>query len=194
MPDIITIENAAMERQEYMDTKPQDRYSGRRKFTGCRECGSNFGMHGFCRKVLAVMYYSVRYVCWHKETGNDEYLFCICEACNRDGVIPGGFTKITATEVQAWLNRNPMSPDYAALAARLQAWADKLEAVSWYDAMLARKVAKYYYGPDSHSATLDALRQLRGKYPDNKLIAALAAEPEAVLASEDSRNSAGLEG
>ena len=118
MTDTVSIETADLQRREAMDTKPQDRYTGRRKFTMCRQCGSDFGMWGICREVLARMPYSAQYVRWHREAGNDEYLFCICAVCNQDGIIPpSGFTEMTADEVRAWLDADPMTPDYAALAA-----------------------------------------------------------------------------
>lgn len=178
MSEIVSLESAnlAYDARDYEST--QARLGGRGKFTGCRECGGGFGMHGICREALAMMYYSQKYVCWHKEKGNDEYLFVVCGTCNPDKIIPDGFTELTAQNVLDWLDRDPMQPDYAAQAAWLQ-WADELEAASWYDAMLARKVAKHWRGTDSHPATLNALRQLQEKYPSSELIAALAQEPEA---------------
>lgn len=107
----ISEETAAMQRQEAMGTRPQDRYADRLKFTGCPECRSDFGMQAIYREALAGMLYSIQYVRWHQEAGNDEYLFCVCGACNRDGVIPGGFTEMTADEVRAWLDRGPMASD-----------------------------------------------------------------------------------
>ena len=115
--------------EERLDMKRDDRrhedalarLSGRRKFTGCRECGGDFGMQGICREALAMMYYSQQYVRWHKEAGNSEYLFVVCRACNPEEIIPDGFTAMSADEVLAWLNPDPMSLDYAALAREPEA-------------------------------------------------------------------------
>lgn len=53
---------------------------------------------------------------------------------------------------------------------RLLEWAQELERVSWYDASLARKLAKN--GLDTE-AEREAVRQLREKYPDNEILAEL---------------------
>lgn len=57
----------------------------------------------------------------------------------------------------------------AGLQGRLLAWANELEDISWYDAVLARTVGKHLgsFTP----AEWDALDQLREKYPDVTLIA-----------------------
>lgn len=113
--NVVTVENAAMERQEYMDTKPQDRYSGRLKSACCRRCGSADGMQSVHRKTLAELSADVIALTapWYSETGNNEYLFHVCPECNRNGIIPDGFMSVT-TSILIWCYCAPdsMLPDY----------------------------------------------------------------------------------
>lgn len=123
MSDVATVETAAMERQEAMDTKPQDRFAGRGKFTGCRECGSNFGMYSTGREALEWLPREAieRLAPWYKDLSNNWVLYCPCLACNRKGEhVPDGFELITVPNVLGWVNdeqHDPMAPDYVALAA-----------------------------------------------------------------------------
>jgi len=115
----ISEETAAMQRDEAMDAKPQDRYVGRRKFTCCRECGSVDGMQAICREALEDM--AAVTIQWlagkYQYQQNDEELFYPCHFCNPDRDVPDGYTSLTVAEVMTWLDRDPMQPDYDALAA-----------------------------------------------------------------------------
>jgi len=113
-------ETAAMQRGEAMDDRPQDRYAGRRKFTGCHRCGSIDGMQIVHRETLENMSIFVIGLVrdWHRlPDSDDNELFCPCRFCNRDRVIPSGYEPVNLLTVQDWLNRDPMAPDYAAPAA-----------------------------------------------------------------------------
>lgn len=114
MSKVATIENAAMERQEWQDTKPQDWYTGRLKFTCCHRCGSEDGMQAVHRDTLAE---AIPALSWYKEPGNAEYLFYPCPRCNHWRIIPDGYAHVSLDDIQAWLDRDPMQPNYAALAA-----------------------------------------------------------------------------
>lgn len=111
-------ETAEMQRREAMETRPQDRYAGRRKFACCRQCGSVDGMRSVCREMLAELSETGIKLLgpWHSELGNDEELFRPCRFCNPDR-ISDGYEPLSAKDVLAWLDRDPMAPDYAALAA-----------------------------------------------------------------------------
>lgn len=118
-------ETAAMQRREAMETRPQDRYSGRLKFTGCRQCMSEDGMRSIHRDELRrfvtplsmAIADIVATLCG--ESGNDEYLFYTCHHCNEDRAIPNGYETMSLSDVLTWLadDADPMAPDYAALAA-----------------------------------------------------------------------------
>ena len=116
----ISEETAAMQRQEAMETRPQDRFSGRLKFTGCPECGSDFGMYSASREEMAIFLPGAieRLAPWYKETDNDLVLYHECMFCNWRGRrgVPDGFDLICIEAVIEWFNRDPMAPDYAALA------------------------------------------------------------------------------
>ena len=115
----ISVENAAMERQEIMQEKPQDRYAGRCKFTGCSQCGSTDGMQTIHRETMdsmpveALRLLSTLYYC----TGNSAYLFYTCHHCNRAKVIPDGFSALGLDDILCWINIGRPRPGCAALAA-----------------------------------------------------------------------------
>ena len=117
----ISEETAAMQRREAMETRPQDRYSGRLKFTGCPECGSDFGMYSASREEMAVFLPRAieRLAPWYKEPGNDLVLYHECMFCNWRGSqgVPDDLEPLSVADVQTWRDRDPMAPDYAALAA-----------------------------------------------------------------------------
>ena len=105
----------AMERNAHRHESHLARYVS--KFTmRCRQCMSSDGVRSVCREVLAMMREGRVHIRWYEEQGNDEYLFYACENCNWARMIPPGFIEITADEILTWLDRDPMAPDYAALA------------------------------------------------------------------------------
>ena len=124
MSQTVAIENAAMERQEWQDTKPQDRYAGRLKFTGCRRCGGFDGMQAVHRETLAEMTdreieaLASRYG-WYRLSVSHmaEYFYYPCPRCNRSIIISRDFCIVPTSEVLEWIDRDPMAPDCAALAA-----------------------------------------------------------------------------
>jgi len=111
MSEVITIETAEMQRREAIDTKPQDRYSGRRKYVWrCLECGSDFGMFSTTREQMAeFLPFMPRAIetraPWYREPGNIRVLYHRCWTCNFDGErpIPSGFELLTTADVAAWL-------------------------------------------------------------------------------------------
>ena len=114
--DNASIETAALERDAHRHESALARYVS--KFTmRCRQCTSSDGMRSVCREMLAMMREGQIHIRWYEEQGNGEYLFYVCEDCKWARVIPSGLTEITADEVLTWLDRDPMAPDYAALAA-----------------------------------------------------------------------------
>ena len=121
MPNVITIENAALERDAHRHEGTLARLGGRLKFTGCPECGSQDGMQAVHRETLAEMppptlaWIKHQCLAWYREPGNAENLFYPCPECNHLRTIPDGFVVIY--DILVWLSRDPMSPDYAALAA-----------------------------------------------------------------------------
>lgn len=123
----ISEETAAMQRQEAMETRPQDRYARRGKFTGCPECGSDFGMHSALREEMAEFMPGAikRFAPWYKDSGNDLVLYYPCWRCNFGGdrPVPDGFEPISIADVLYWscsamvdLLDSALKPDYAALA------------------------------------------------------------------------------
>ena len=119
MSRIVAIENAAMERQEWQDTRPQDRYAGGLKFTMCRRCGSKDGMQTIHRetidsmpvkalRLLSTLYYRI---------GNSAYLFYACHHCNRAKVIPDDFSALGLDDILCWINIGHPRPGCATLAA-----------------------------------------------------------------------------
>ena len=112
-------ETAAMERQEAMNEKPQDRLAGRLKFTGCHECGSQDGMQAVHRETLKDMAsVTIQWLAGkYQYQQNDEELFYPCHFCNPGKTIPDGYEPMEVADVMAWLDRDQMQPDYAALAA-----------------------------------------------------------------------------
>ena len=112
------------------------RLGGRLKFTGCRQCGSEDGMQAVYRETLvemwtpsALAWIKHQKLWWYREPGNDEYLFYPCSECNRDRIISDEFVSIC--DILAWLDRDPMQPDYAALAAEepVSQYQDSRDAV-----------------------------------------------------------------
>lgn len=120
----ISEEGAAIQRREALDTKPQDRYGGRFKFEFCHRCGSQDGMqscHYECMIILTVTVIELL-APWFSEPGNDAELFYPCHTCNRAKIVPLVFDPLGIADVLAWVNeRDPMAPDWAALAAEPEA-------------------------------------------------------------------------
>jgi len=85
--DNASIETAAMQRQEAMDTRPQDRYARRLKFAGCRECMSPDGMYSASREQMTRFVDGAigKFAQWYREPDNDRVLYYRCWACNFDG-------------------------------------------------------------------------------------------------------------
>jgi len=112
-----------LERQDRDYESLVARLHGRRKFTGCHECGSPDGMQKVHRDTLMGMKSGqVAGLAWYAELGNDrEYLFYPCLICNP--IVPDIFEALSLADVLDWLDlpwlaRDPMAPDYEALAAR----------------------------------------------------------------------------
>ena len=110
-----------MERQYRNQESNQARLGGRGKFTGCRECGSDFGMYSASREEMAEFLPRAieKLAPWYKEPDNDLVLYHECMFCNWRGGqgVPDDLEPLNVTEVLAWFNRDPMAPDYAALAS-----------------------------------------------------------------------------
>ena len=121
MSKVITIEAAELAYDAHRHESNLARLGGRRKFQFCYQCGSQDGMQAVRRETLEEMPRTREggeiLATWHREPGNDEYLFHSCLSCNRDKVVPAGYISMTADEVLNWLDRDPMAPDYAKLAA-----------------------------------------------------------------------------
>lgn len=120
----ISEETAALQRREALETRPQDRYVGRRKFTGCRRCGSRDGMQNVhrdeLRRFATPLSAAVSEILMslYSEPGNSEYLFYACYCCNRDRVIPNGLETMSLPDVLHWIGPNTsMAPDYAVLTS-----------------------------------------------------------------------------
>ena len=107
-----------LERDDRRHESTQARLAGRLKSACCHRCGSEDGMKAVYRDTM-IQYGVVYSRSWHREPGQDGYLFYPCFHCNPDRNIPAGFIQMTPDEVLDWVNRNtnPMAPDYAALAA-----------------------------------------------------------------------------
>ena len=119
--DNASIETADMMRLAAQDERPQDRYAGRGKFTGCRQCGSVDGMQAVHRERLAEMTDAEidALAPWYQycESLTDDYLYYPCPMCNWPIVISNDSVAVSRDEVlTTWLDRDPMTPDYAALA------------------------------------------------------------------------------
>lgn len=128
MVNVATIETAelAYEAVDYEST--QARLADRGKYTGCRECGTDYGMQSVHRETLTVMTdHEIRlFAPWYRyrESLTDDYLYYPCPTCNRSVVcnqpivIPDDFVPVPTGDVLTkWRIANPMSPDYEALAA-----------------------------------------------------------------------------
>jgi len=107
--------------RRYRDQEAQAQWAGRRKFQFCHWCGRPDGMKAVHRETLIDIPRTIEggkvIAAWHRESGNDEYLFHPCLSCNRDKIIPADFVSMTTDEVLDWIDRDSMAPDYAALAA-----------------------------------------------------------------------------
>lgn len=126
MSEVITIENANLERDAIRHEDTLARLGGRGKFDWpCLECGSPDGMRSVHREILAMLSHNImERLSWYREPGNDLVLYYSCWACNPDGKrTPNDWEPLSADEVLAWLNddTDPMDPDYAALAAEPEA-------------------------------------------------------------------------
>jgi hypothetical protein len=132
MTDTIAVETAKMQRREWLDTKPQDQFAGRGKFTGCRQCGNPDGMQAVHRETLMEMTdHEIRLLAlWYRDRDSltDDYLYYPCPRCNRSIVcnqpivIPDDYVPVPTNEVlTVWRIADPMAPDYAALAAEPEA-------------------------------------------------------------------------
>ena len=124
MSQIVAIETAAMERQERQETKPQDRYAGRLKFTGCRQCMSPDGWRSATREQMARFFLPgaiERSAPWYRDPGIDSVLYYPCWACNWKGArdAPDDLEPLSVANVLDWLDNDAdsMSSDYDALAA-----------------------------------------------------------------------------
>lgn len=93
-----------MERQYHDQESTPARYAGRRKFTGCSQCGSVDGMNSVHRETLAQLDAEVITLLspWYSAPEDGEYLFHACRRCNRQDIIPAGYVRIRG--VTAWLN------------------------------------------------------------------------------------------
>lgn len=111
-----------LERDDRRHESTQARLNGRLKSACCRQCGSTDGMQRVYRETIARMApYDVNRNRWYRGPDGDEYIFYPCENCNWARVIPNDFVLMTTDEVLTWCTIDPMSPDYAALAAEPQA-------------------------------------------------------------------------
>jgi len=109
-------ERFELEREDYRHESPQARLAGRLKLEFCHWCGRPDGMKSVHRETLEeISSEALLPPILYREPGNSEYLFYPCPDCNRQRIIPADF--ISVTDVQAWLDRDPMAPDYDALAA-----------------------------------------------------------------------------
>lgn len=119
----MTIEQCLdLEREDRRHESIQAQLSGRRKFTCCHQCGGVDGMQAVHRETLIqlkVVTVVSKLAPWYSEPGNVEYLFCSCPHCNPVGRIPDGYEQILFIDILDWLqrDRDPMVPDYEALAA-----------------------------------------------------------------------------
>ena len=83
---------------------------GRRKFTGCPECGSEDGMFSATREEMAEFLPGgiERLAPWHKEPGNDLVLYHECMFCNWRGCrgVPDDLEPVDIEAVLEWFNRD----------------------------------------------------------------------------------------
>ena len=115
-------EQLNMERQYRDQESNQARYAGRRKFHGCPECGSDFGMRSMEREIVTMLCPDAIASLgpWYEEPDNDLVLYYPCFVCNYLGErIPDAWEKLeTEEDVLEWCKQpDPMAPDYEALAA-----------------------------------------------------------------------------
>lgn len=116
----MTIEQRLDMERQYRDYEGMPaRLVGRRKFNFCHRCGSLDGMRAVNRdtmdsmpaealRLLDTLYY---------RAGNSAYLFYACHHCNRDKVIPDGFSALGLDDMLCWINIGRPRPGFAALAA-----------------------------------------------------------------------------
>ena len=128
MSQIVAIENAELAYDAHRHEGTLARYAGRRKFTGCPECGSTFGMFGATQEQIIEFLPGAikRFAPWYKDPANDLVLYYPCWQCNFGSQysVPDGFEPISVTNVLYWscsamidrLN-STLEPDYTALAA-----------------------------------------------------------------------------
>lgn len=114
-------ERLDMERQYRDQESTQSRLAGRLKFACCRRCGSADGMQKVHRRTLAEMTDTeiAALASWYRLEPSymAEYRYYPCPRCNRGIIISRDFVIVSTDEVLEWRNADPMSPDYAALAA-----------------------------------------------------------------------------
>lgn len=109
-----------MERQYHDHESTHARLSGRRKFQLCRQCESVDGMQACHRDTLAnLLRGELERLApiLHSMNSDSTSLFYACYCCNPDRILPSGYRPMTMDEVLDWLDRDPMAPDYEALAA-----------------------------------------------------------------------------
>lgn len=111
-----------LEREDRRHESTQARLGGRRKFTGCRRCGTDHGMQAVHRETLTEMTdCEIEALApWYRyhESLTDEYLYYPCPRCNWPIVIPDDYTPVPTNDILTkWCIADPMQPDYAALAA-----------------------------------------------------------------------------
>ena len=104
MSEVVTVENAALERDAWQYENTLARLGSRRKYDFCRQCGSEDRMQKVHRDTLAGMRLApIIALDWYAELGNDaEYLFCPCPVCNPDKIIPDLFEALSLADVLDW--------------------------------------------------------------------------------------------
>lgn len=112
-----------LERDDRRHESPVARLAGRLKSACCRQCGSADGMRAVHRdtmdsmpaealRLLDTLYYA---------SGNSAYLFYACHCCNRDKIIPGGFSALGLDDMLCWINLGRPRPNCDALAREPEA-------------------------------------------------------------------------
>ena len=101
-----------LEREDRQHESTLARLGGRLKFTGCPECGSDFGMYSASREEMAIFLPGAieRLAPWYKEADNDLVLYHECMFCNWRGCrsVPDGMEPVGIVTVLEWFNRDPM--------------------------------------------------------------------------------------
>ena len=125
MSDVITIEAAELAYDAHCHEDTLARLGGRRKFAGCRECGSMDGMQAVHHETLNSMpaeAFRLLDTLYYR-AGNSTYLFYACHHCNRDKVIPDDLSALGLDDILCWINIGRPRPGCAALAAEEPALA-----------------------------------------------------------------------